>query len=406
MNHKKIQFQNKEGQKLVGSLELPVDRHPHNFVLFAHCFTCNKNLLAVKNISRSLVSRGFAVLRFDFTGLGESEGDFADTNFSGNVQDLVAAADHLKEHHQAPTLLIGHSLGGAATIFAAAEIKSVKAIATVGAPANTVHVKHLLHSGIDEIEAKGKAVVNLAGRDFTIKKQFLDDLETNSLPETAKSLRKPLLIMHSPQDDTVAIKNAEEIYMAAHHPKSFVSLDGADHLLTKKEDSRYVGEVVASWARRYMDIHEKVDAPPRSKQQVAASLDQDDVFTTQMKVGDHYMLADEPIDFGGNNFGPSPYEFVSAGLSACTAMTVQMYARHKGWPLENIEVHTSYSKTHALDCENCEEENAKIDTFYREIKLKGDLNDDQKTQIMQIADKCPVHRTLHSPTQVISNLVE
>ncbi len=406
MNTSKVTFQNHEGQELVGRLELPADRHPHNYALFAHCFTCTKNLIAVKNISKALTSNGFAVLRFDFTGLGESEGDFSDTNFSGNVADLVAAADYLRAVYKAPTLLIGHSLGGAAVIFAATEIPEVNAIATIGAPSNPVHVKHLLKSGLEEIEAKGEAVVNLSGRDFTIKKQFVDDLETKSLPETAKKLRKPLLIMHSPQDDTVDIKNAEELYVAAHHPKSFVSLDGADHLLFNKNDSLYVGEVISGWAKRYLSTEERVDTSLRSKHQVAASLDAEDGFTTQMKVGMHYLLADEPESYGGNDFGPSPYELVSAGLSACTAMTIQMYARHKGWPVDNVEVHTSYDKQHAEDCENCETDSAKIDTFEREIRLTGDLNENQKKRIMQIADKCPVHRTLHSETQVVSRLIE
>ncbi|PRX54327.1 bifunctional alpha/beta hydrolase/OsmC family protein [Flagellimonas meridianipacifica] len=406
MSLQKITFGNKEGQQLVGRLELPADRHPHNYAIFAHCFTCTKNLMAVKNISKALSSNGFAVLRFDFTGLGESEGDFADTNFSGNVNDLVAAADFLAENYEAPTLIIGHSLGGAASIFAAAEIESIKAVATVGAPSNPVHVKHLFKSGLEEIVATGEAVVNLSGRDFKIKKQFVDDLETKSLPETAKALRKPLLIMHSPQDDTVGIKNAEEIYTAAHHPKSFVSLDGADHLLFNKEDSLYVGEVISGWAKRYLPIMERIDYSLRTKHQVMASLDATDEFTTPMKVGNHYMLADEPESFGGNDFGPSPYEYVSAGLSACTVMTVQMYVKRKGWPLENIEVHTSYSKTHAEDCEHCESESAKIDTFHREIKLTGDLDEKQKTRILQIADKCPVHRTLHSETKVITKLID
>lgn len=405
MGLQKVTFKNTEGQTLVGRLELPVDRHPHNFAVFAHCFTCNKNLLAVKNIGKALTSNGFGVLRFDFTGLGESEGDFADTNFSGNVEDLVAAAKYLEENYEAPTLIIGHSLGGAASIFAASEISSIKAVATVGAPSNPVHVKHLLKSGVEEIQSTGKAVINLSGRDFTIKKQFLDDLETKSLPETAKALRKPLLILHSPQDDTVVIKNAEEIYVSAHHPKSFVSLDGADHLLSRKEDSIYVGEVISGWAKRYLDVSEKVDSRLRTKHQVAASLDGEDGFTTQMKVGNHYMIADEPTSYGGNDFGPSPYELVSAGLSACTVMTIQMYARRKGWPVDNVEVHTSYSKSHAEDCENCESDNAKIDTFHREIKLTGNLDDKQKARIMQIADKCPVHKTLHSKTQIITNLV-
>lgn len=406
MGLQKVTFNNSQGQTLVGRLELPVDRHPHNFAIFAHCFTCNKNLLAVKNIGKGLTSHGFGVLRFDFTGLGESEGDFADTNFSGNVEDLVAAADFLQENYKAPTLIIGHSLGGAASIFASKEIASIQAIATIGAPSNPVHVKHLLKSGIEEIQAEGKAVVNLSGRDFTIKKQFLDDLETKSLPETAKALRKPLLIMHSPQDDTVGIKNAEEIYVSAHHPKSFVSLDGADHLLSRKEDSIYVGEVIAGWAKRYLDVSNIVDTTLKTKHQVAASLDANDGFTTQMKVGNHYMIADEPETYGGNDFGPSPYELVSAGLSACTVMTIQMYARRKGWPVDNVEVHTSYSKTHAEDCENCEVDSSKIDTFHREIKLTGDLDGKQRARIMEIADKCPVHKTLHSPTQIISTLIE
>ncbi len=404
MNLQSVTFKNKEGQLLEGRLELPVDRYPHNYAIFAHCFTCNKNLLAVKNIGKALTSNGFGVLRFDFTGLGESEGNFADTNFSGNVEDLVAAADYLNEKHTAPTLLIGHSLGGAAVIFAATEISSVKAIATVGAPSDPSHVQHLLKSSLEEIQANGKAVVNLSGRDFTIKKQFLEDLKTKSLPDTVKKLRKPILLMHSPQDDTVGIQNAEDIYQAAHHPKSFVSLDGADHLLMNKKDSVYVGEVISGWAKRYLAI-EGEEKLPKTKHQVVASLGSEDGFTTQMKVGNHYMIADEPTDFGGNDFGPSPYELVSAGLSACTVMTLQMYAKRKNWPLENVSVHTTYSKTHALDCENCEDTAAKIDTFHREIQLNGSLNQKQRERMLQIADKCPVHKTLHSETQVITKLL-
>ncbi len=404
MNLQKVEFQNKEGQTLVGRLELPVDRHPHNFAIFAHCFTCNKNLVAVKNIGRALTSNGFGVLRFDFTGLGESEGDFEDTNFSGNVEDLIAAADHLSKTQKPPTLLIGHSLGGAAVLFAAGDIPSIKAVATIGAPSNLVHVKHLFKSNLKEIEASGKAKVNLSGRDFTIKKQFLDDLESKSLPETAKQLRKALLILHSPQDDTVGIKNAEEIYVAAHHPKSFVSLDGADHLLMNKRDSIYAGEVIAGWAKRYVELPDEEQL--KTKHQVVASLDKEDGFTTAMKTGNHYMVADEPTSYGGNDFGPSPYELVSAGLSACTAMTVQMYVKRKGWPLENIEVHISYGKSHAQDCEDCETDSAKINTFHREIKLIGNLDEKQTNRILQIADKCPVHKTLHSETQVITKLID
>jgi uncharacterized OsmC-like protein/esterase/lipase len=403
MSTKKITFLNNEGQQLLGRLELPANQQPHNFVIFAHCFTCNKNLSAVKNISRALSSNGFGVLRFDFTGLGESDGDFSDTNFSGNVEDLISAAKFLETNYMSPTLIVGHSLGGAASIFAAAKIDSIKAIATVGAPSNPKHVQRILQSSVAEIKANGKAIVNLSGRDFTIKKQFLDDLNAKSLPEVAKNLRKALLVLHSPQDTTVSIKNAEEIYKAAHHPKSFISLDGADHLLSNKKDSIYVGNVISGWAKRYVDSVEEKQL--KTNLQVVASLDNDDGYTTQLKVGNHYMLADEPLNYGGNDFGPSPYELVSAGLSACTAMTIQMYAKRKGWNIENIEVHTSYGKNHAEDCNQCDENSAKIDTFNREIKLDSKLDGKQIKRILQIANKCPVHKTLLSKTQIITNII-
>lgn len=371
MNIQKVEFLNNEGLKLKGRLELPVNKHPHNFVIFAHCFTCNKNLSAVKNISRALTSSGFGVLRFDFTGLGESEGEFADTNFSGNVEDLIVAADFLSKHYSAPTILIGHSLGGAASIFAASRIESIKAVATIGAPSTPQHIKHLLRSSLLEINDLGKAKINLSGRDFTIKKQFLDDLENNSLQDVLNKSRKAILVIHSPQDTTVGINNAEEIYKAAHHPKSFVSIDGADHLLMNKSDSTYVGDIISNWVSRYVKLPNKDTL--KTRQQVIASLDQTDGFTTQMKVGNHYLTADEPIDFGGNDFGPSPYELVSAGLSTCTAMTIQMYAKRKKWDVQNVEVHTSYKKTHAIDCEDCTNETAKLDVFNREIKFRRPL---------------------------------
>jgi putative redox protein len=396
----KVQFPNKEDQLLAGRLELPADQHPHNYAIFAHCFTCTKNLKAVKNVSRALTAAGFAVLRFDFTGLGESEGDFENTNFSGNVADLVAAASFLKTTHQAPTLLIGHSLGGAAVLMAAAQIPEVKAVATINAPSDPEHVKRHLQDDIEFIKSQGKATVSLSGRPFTIKKHFLDDLDNQPIRETIKNLGKALLIMHAPQDRTVSVENAEKIYVAAHHPKSFVSLDGADHLLSRKEDSIYVGNVIAGWASRYVPMPSETSI--QSKHDVTASLGKEDGFTTAMKLGDHYLTADEPESFGGNNFGPSPYELVSAGLSACTAMTLQMYAKRKGWDLQHVEVHTNYSKTHAIDCNDCENEQAKIDTFNRSIKMEGNLNEKQRQRLLQIADKCPVHKTLHTKTQIIT----
>ena len=404
MNILKVSFTNKKGQQLAGRLELPMDRKPHNYAIFAHCFTCTKNLMAVKNVGRALTNAGFGVLRFDFTGLGESEGDFENTNFSGNVNDLVEAAEFLERDYMAPTLLVGHSLGGAAAIFAAEKIESIQAVAVINSPSDPSHVMHLLKESKAEINERGKAKVNLGGIDFTIKKQFLDDLKNKPLTQIVKTFGKAILILHSPQDKTVEIKNAEEIYKAAHHPKSFVSLDGVDHLLSKKEDSRYVGMVIAGWASRYVDIPPQEEVITKSK--VAASLDNDEKFTTYLKLGDHNFIADEPTNFGGNNFGPSPYEFLSAGLAACTAMTIQMYARRKNWEVENVGVHINYSREHAVDCEFCEDASAKIDTFTREIKLEGNLSEVQKNKLLEIADKCPVHKTLHSKTQVITRLID
>ena len=403
MNIQKITFLNQDNQELVGRLELPINQHPHNFAIFAHCFTCNKNLSAVKNISRELTANGFGVLRFDFTGLGESDGNFENTNFSGNVEDLISASRFLEKEYKLPSLLVGHSLGGAATIFAASKLPSIKAVATIGAPSNPKHVKHLIQNSVEEIKATGKANVSIGGRPFTIKKQFLDDIETKSLPNIAKNLRKALLVMHSPQDTTVGIENAEEIYLAARHPKSFVTLDGANHLLMKKEDSVYVGSLIATWAKRYISIP-KIETV-KTTHQAVASLDAEDGFTTQMTVGSHTMMADEPTSFGGNDFGPSPYEFVSAGLSACTAMTVQMYVKRKGWDLQNIEVHTSHTKVAKQFVENGEQKEIKVDTFNREIKLKGNLDDKQIQRMLQIADKCPVHKTLHSDIEVVTKLI-
>lgn len=404
MNIQKVSFTNKDKEQLAGRLELPLDRKPHNFAIFAHCFTCTKNLTAIKNVGRALTSAGFGVLRFDFTGLGESEGDFENTNFSGNVEDLVEAADFIEKNYMAPTLLIGHSLGGAAAIFAASKIKSIKAVAVINSPSSPSHVMHLLKESETEINKNGKAKVNLGGIDFTIKKQFLDDLKNKPLKDVVRDFKKALLILHSPQDKVVGINNAEEVYKAAFHPKSFVSLDGVDHLLSKKEDSQYVGQIIAGWASRYVDIPD--DIILRSKSKVAASLNGDDKFTTHLKLGDHFFLADEPTSFGGNNFGPSPYELLSSALASCTVMTIQMYARRKKWKVENVTCHIDYSKEHAVDCENCEDSSAKIDTFKREIKLEGDLTIEQKKRLLEIADRCPVHRTLETKTQIITKLVD
>lgn len=393
MKSDKVNFTNEQGQELAGKISLPVDQKPHNFVIFAHCFTCTKNLIAIRNLSNALTNHGFGVLRFDFTGLGESEGDFAETNFSGNIQDLIAAANYLKEKHTAPRLLIGHSLGGAAVLFAASKIESIKAVATIAAPSEPMHVKNLIQDSVEEISEKGQAQVSLGGRPFTIKKQFLDDLENNSLLDLVADLRKPLLILHSPQDRVVTINNAEELFKAAFHPKSFISLDQADHLLSKKEDSLYVGEVIASWASRYVEIPEVIEL--NTTDEVVASLAQEDNFLTRMKVGSHYMLADEPLNVGGNDFGPNPFELVTAGLSACTSMTLHMYAKHKEWDLQKVNVHISHSKEEV-------EEGTKQDVFTRHIEIQGELDKKQRKRLIEIANKCPVHKTLTQGSKVVT----
>lgn len=401
MSSEKVTFKNKEGFELHGKLELPIDQAPHNFVIFAHCFTCNKNFFAVKNICDALTDKGFGVLRFDFTGLGESEGEFSDSNFSGNVEDLLSAEEFLKTKYQAPTLLIGHSLGGAAVYFAAQHLPKVKAIATLGAPSSINHVRHLIKDNLEEINKKGKAEVNIGGRSFSIKKQFIEDLENKELTDILPKLEKSILILHSPQDNIVAIKNAEELYIAAKHPKSFVSLEGADHLLSDKTDSQYAGNIIGSWATRYLEIPVLKDLA--SKHEVVANLGKSG-FTTRIKAGNHHFVADEPVIAGGNDFGPDPYQLIAAGLAACTSMTIQMYVRRKKWNLETVETHINHSKSYIEDCENCESPSAKIDTFEREIVLTGELDEKQKQRILQIADKCPVHKTLHTKVQVITTL--
>lgn len=409
MNSQRITFENNAGEKLSARLDMPLDGKPAAFALFAHCFTCSKNLRAVGNISRALTQNGIAVFRFDFTGLGESEGDFADTNFSSNVADLVAAAGYLADNHQAPKIIIGHSLGGAAVLQAAAEIDSARAVATIAAPFDPQHVAHLLESKREEIEKQGEAEVLLAGRKFTIKKQFLDDLEESNMRNRISNLKKALIIFHAPGDNTVGVDNARQIFQHAKHPKSFVSLDDADHLLSREEDSLYVGSVLSAWARKYVDFPQEKSSGKKSGLAVEEDLvvvqTGAEGFYTEIMANGHPMIADEPTSFsGGTDQGPSPYEFLSAALGACTSMTLRMYADRKKLPLEAATVRLQHHKVHADDCAECETKNAKIDVIEREIELTGDLTDEQRQRMLEIADKCPVHRTLHSEIVVRSKL--
>ena len=393
---KKVEFTGSDQSLLAGLLELP-EQPPLAFALFAHCFTCGKDIAAASRISRALAAKGIAVLRFDFTGLGGSDGDFSNTNFSSNVQDLVLAAEFLDSEYMAPNLLIGHSLGGTAVLRAAFEVASCEGVVTIGSPADAEHVIKQFSADLDTIEQQGVAEVSLAGRQFTIRKQFLDDARDRSRGDLAR-LGKPLLVFHSPVDTIVSINQAEKIYQQARHPKSFVSLDKADHLLSDKADAEYVAGTIAAWAARYvsgMDVSQKDgDSRPvveRGRVQISEKNRQ---FTLNVHSDDHHWLADEPLDVGGANLGPDPYEHLLAALGTCTVMTVRMYAGRKQWPLEDTVIELSHSREHGEDCAHCDDEHSQIDLIKRRITFSGALDDDQKRRLMEIADRCPVHRTL------------
>jgi len=406
MQTEKITFTGHGGDALAARFDVP-DGKVKAVALFAHCFTCSKDIAAARRIAARLAGLGIAVLRFDFTGLGHSQGEFANTHFSSNVADLVAAARHLEGLGRAPALLIGHSLGGAAVLAAAADISSAKAVVTIGAPADPAHVIHNFGAKIDEIRAAGEAEVSLAGRPFTIRRGFLDDISAARLTPAIAGLKRALLVLHGPRDQTVGVENASEIFLAARHPKSFVTLDGADHLLSRAEDAEYAAEVIAAWSRRYLDL--KDDPVPAGAPEGIVRVSEADPagFLQDVKAGPkHHLLADEPAAYGGTDAGPTPYQFLSAGLGACTSMTVRMYARRKGWPLEHVAVDISHDKIHAHDCADCPDKTAKIDVFQRTIRLDGPLDADQRARLLAIADRCPVHRTLEGTIRVETVLVD
>ncbi|MFB0980785.1 MAG: bifunctional alpha/beta hydrolase/OsmC family protein [Alteromonadaceae bacterium] len=397
---KKVEFPS-QGQHLAGLLETP-DQTIRAYVLFAHCFTCGKDVAAASRISRFLVQHGFAVFRFDFTGLGNSDGDFANTNFSSNTEDLLSAARFLEQEYEAPQLLIGHSLGGAAVLAMAAQLHKVKAVVTIGAPYEASHVIHNFDAHLDSIEQSGSAKVSLGSREFTIKKQFLDDLRSQTT-EHIKHLDKALLVLHSPIDLTVDISDAEKIYKAAKHPKSFVSLDTADHLLSKSADSEYVAQTISGWASRYIPKPE-ISVPSITKGHVLVA-ELDHKFQQEVFSDHHHWFADEPTQSGGKNSGPDPYEHLLAALGTCTAMTIRMYADHKKIPLEHVEVSLSHERNYLDDASRVSEEEKKIESLIRKVQLLGPLSEAQKNRLMEIADRCPVHRTLHNNPQVLTTLI-
>ncbi len=403
MSTQTVRFENRSGETLAGRLITPLTGETKAYALFAHCFTCTQNLSATRNIARALAGAGIATLIFDFTGLGNSEGDFADTNFSSNVDDLVAAADYLAENFEAPRLLAGHSLGGTAVLKAAARIESAVAVASIGSPADPGHVGHLMTTKREEIEEQGVAEVSLGGRPFTIKKQFLDDIESQSVLEVVAGFRKALLVMHAPLDETVEISNATEIFTAAKHPKSFVSLDRADHLLTQRVDSEYAGMMIAAWATRFLELESDETPYLHVGEHGAAARTRGDGFKSHLSVGGHPMLADEPVSLGGTNTGPAPFDLLCSALAACTTMTLKMYAERKKWPLESSTCHVTHHKE-TVESQDPESKTAPIDVFERVLTLEGDFTEEQRQRMMEIANRCPVHRTLHNTIEVRTTL--
>lgn len=403
----RITFPGSLGETLAARLDLPPEP-VRATALFAHCFTCSKDITAARRIAGELARQGIAVMRFDFTGLGMSGGEFANTDFSSNIGDILAAAAWLRENLEAPKLLIGHSLGGAAVLAAAGDIPEVAAVASIGAPADADHVIDNFHAQLDEIERNGAATVTLAGRRFDIRKDFIEDLYAQSVRERVAVLKKPLLVLHAPRDEVVGIDNATAIFVAAKHPKSFVSLDTADHLLSKPADAAYAAGVIAAWAARY--IGAEVEAGEAEPEMVRVSETGEGKFQNLVRSGQHRLFADEPKSFGGDDTGPSPYDFLSIALGACTTMTLRLYAEHKNLPVERVSVEVDHAKVHAADCLDCAEadraRSGKIDRFERAITITGDLDEATRQRMLQIADRCPVHKTLHAGVAIVTKLAD
>ena len=411
MPTERVAFPGHAGDELAARLDLPLDLSPDGrasvYALFAHCFTCGKDIAAARRIAQKLTEKGIGVLRFDFTGLGHSGGEFASTSFASNVEDLVLAAGWLAKNHAAPQILIGHSLGGAAVLAAASRIDSARAVVTIGAPSAPEHVLHNFGGSLDEIREKGSAEVTLAGRPFRIGETFVDDARSTKLEAAIGGLRKALLVMHAPLDEIVGVDEATKIFVAAKHPKSFVTLDKADHLVSRETDAAYAAEVIAAWVSRYVDAPSGVsrDEPDLAEGYVRSSEVSPDGFRQTILAGRHRLTADEPADVGGTDLGPGPYEFMGAALAACTSMTIRMYARRKNLPLTHVSVDVSHDRIYAADCEDCESKSGKVDEFRRRIRLEGDLSEAQRSKLLEIADKCPVHRTLENEIKVRTELI-
>jgi uncharacterized OsmC-like protein/pimeloyl-ACP methyl ester carboxylesterase len=405
MQNQRITFPGASGALLSARLSLPADGNVRACALFAHCFTCSKDLRAAVNISRAMTQEGLAVMRFDFTGLGESEGEFAGTTFTSNIEDLIAASSFMEREFDAPAILIGHSLGGAAVLQAAARLPSVRAVATIGAPFDPAHVRNLFVDALPDIALHGSADVVLAGRRFTLGRGFVRDLEAHNVEETLASLGRPLLIFHSPVDNTVGIENAARLYQAARHPKSFVSLDDADHLLLRERDSLYVGSVLAAWVGRYLEPMPQPQTIEELRADTAVTASTSTgAFRTEIRAGRHALVADEPTAVGGEDLGPTPYDLLASALGACTTMTLRMYADRKEWPLEEAVVTLKHSRVHELDEERCDTADARLDRLDRDLNLIGPLTPEQRQRLLEIAERCPVHRTLSAGVRIATRL--
>ena len=404
MKTEKFSFTGHAGHALAARLDLPDGPHLAT-ALFAHCFTCGKDIVAARRIAARLAGLGIAVLRFDFTGLGHSEGEFENTHFSSNVDDLTLAAQALADRGMAPSLLIGHSLGGAAVIKAASLLPGTKAVVTIGAPADPAHVVANFSDAVPRIRAEGSAEISLGGRPFRVSDDFIKDVEASELDAVLGALKPAILVLHAPRDEIVSIDNAARIFMAAKHPKSFVTLDDADHLISRPSDAEYVAEVIAAWAAKYVELAPPAPPPGAPEGIVRAAEADPRGFLQDIQSGpNHHTFADEPLAYGGTNKGMSPYGFLAAGLAACTSMTIRMYARRKGWPLDHVRVDVSHDKVHAQDAETGTRD--RVDLFRREIHLEGALDADQKDRLLEIADRCPVHRTLEGSSEVVTVLAD
>jgi uncharacterized OsmC-like protein/fermentation-respiration switch protein FrsA (DUF1100 family) len=402
----KATFAGSSGQELAARLDLPAGP-VRAFALFAHCFTCSKDALAARRIAGGLAADGVGVLRFDFTGLGSSEGDFANTDFSSNVEDLVRAADYLRETFEAPAVLIGHSLGGAAVLAAADRIPEAKAVVTIGAPADVAHVLRQFGGSLETIRTSGEAEVTLAGRPFRIRRSFVEDAEAQRLEEKIRHLGKALLVMHAPRDEYVGIENATRIFTAARHPKSFISLDDADHLVSRPEDASYVAGIIAAWVARYLPKPAESTEQPERVLVRETGLGRLQNFVT---AGRHRLIADEPVSAGGLDSGPDPYAYLAIALGACTSMTLRIYAEHKKLALGRISVEVGHGKVAADHCADCgavaEGRTGRIDRFERIISIEGGVDGATAEKVVEIAGKCPVHRTLEGGAAVVTRLAE